>query len=276
MNNQKFQKFAQIENLLRCPLCKEALQYSEKTLTCINGHCFDISSKGYLNLLPNQKSSKEYNHDFFENRRLVLDKGFYSHILDGIKEYIQSQKGITAIIDAGCGEGYYSKSIQDLSNIPIIGFDISKDAIQIAAKGGNGVCWLVSDITNIPLQSDSVDCILNIFTPANYDEFSRILSQDGFLIKVVPGESHLIELRQAMQGYVPESYSNKDVVDYFEKHFKLIDKLDLKKTLTIDREALKDFCHMTPLLFGVDKTLLDNYNIEEITIHGEILIGRSI
>lgn len=188
-----------------------------------------------------------------------------------------SHQGLEQIIDVGCGEGYYSHRLQDAQQKPIIAFDISKEAIQTAAQGVNGICWLVADITNIPLQSDCSDCILDVFTPSNYGEFSRLLKDDGLLIKVIPGENHLIELRHAAKGLIQrDSYSNESVVDYFKQHFKTEDQLFLSKTIPVNPEQLKKLWQMTPLLFGVSDKDLDALKVSEITIEAQVLVGSKI
>lgn len=47
----------------------------------------------------------------------------------------------------------------------------------------------MGDLANIPIKSESMDLLINIFTPSNYSEFTRILKKDGYLIKVVPGKT---------------------------------------------------------------------------------------
>lgn len=50
-------------------------------------------------------------------------------------QLIKSFSSIDTILDIGCGEGYYSKQIKEVSgDKEIIAFDISKDAVQLAAK----------------------------------------------------------------------------------------------------------------------------------------------
>ena len=42
-----------------------------------------------------------------------------------------------------------------------------------------------------------IDVLFNIFTPANYQSFYRILKKDGIMVKVIPGAEYLKEFRDA-------------------------------------------------------------------------------
>ncbi|MEI3500854.1 MAG: hypothetical protein V8Q39_05060 [Anaerovoracaceae bacterium] len=153
--------------------------------------------------------------------------------------------------------------------------DLSKDAVKCASRGGNDVCWLVSDLSRIPLKDDSIDCILNIFTPANYGEFQRILTGEGRILKVIPGEDHLRELRQAVrQQIINKEYSNQQVIRHFEKHFRLIEQIPLKKTMSLRPEQLGFLFDMTPLLFHVDREERKKLTIAEITVDACLLVGK--
>lgn len=44
----------------------------------------------------------------------------------------------------------------------------------------------MADLNNIPLKDESIDIILNILSPSNESEMSRLLKKDGIIIKVTP------------------------------------------------------------------------------------------
>ena len=111
MTNRQRKKFEPIRDLLRCPCCGGDMRIETGSLRCAAGHCFDIASKGYVNLTLAQKSLKGYDSNFFENRREVMEQGLYRHVLDGILSYLRSHPLLRRILDVGCGEGYYAKSI---------------------------------------------------------------------------------------------------------------------------------------------------------------------
>jgi len=147
----------------------------------------------------------------------------------------------------------------------------------LAARGENKVKWMVADLTNIPVKNGGMDGVMDIFTPANYAEFSRVLIPGGLLLKVIPGEEYLIQLRKAAADQLRNaSYSNERVTDYFEKHFALIDRKRITHTLPVNEEQKQHFARMTPMMFGVNTEQLDLSAISDITIDVEILIGRKV
>ena len=117
--------------------------------------------------------------------------------------------------------------------------------------------------------------MLNIYTPANYPEFKRVLKKDGIIIKIIPGLSHLKELRDIVKNELKhEQYDNNDVIKCFKEHCELLEIKELNQTKEISLENLKSFLDMTPLLFDIDKSKFDYNNISEITISATALIGK--
>ena len=121
-----------------------------------------------------------------------------------------------------------------------------------------------------------MDILLDIFSPANYGEFRRVLSKDGILIKVIPTENHLKEIRQMVQDQLTKKdYSNQDIKEHFQEHFSIQSRqiASLIKPITVEqRQAL---LAMTPLLFHVDQSKIDWSQLTEITIEAEILVGKA-
>lgn len=279
----KIDKFYDIKNLLQCPRCGRKIRFHAGGLVCKKEHRFDISSKGYVNMLQENRSFKGYDREFFRCRNRFLQAGYYSHVLEAVtalvKEFTEKRENPeepAVVIDAGCGEGYYSSGLfQTLEGIEILAFDISADAVKMAARGTEPVKWMVADITNIPVRDGVADCILDIFTPANYSEFARILKPEGRVIKVVPGIRHLEQLRQAAAPQLRNSeYSNTEVLDYFDGHFGIEQHISVSRTMAVSFEELSDLVRMTPLLFDVDKNTLNFDDVKEITVEAEILTGK--
>jgi 23S rRNA (guanine745-N1)-methyltransferase len=269
-------KFKNAVPILECPLCHKPLCLRESgSLLCPNGHCYDISSKGSVNFIPNQRSISSYDAKFFEHRHRFMQDGFYDPIWEAIAKLVLENR-FSCIVDAGCGDGFFASSLAERTCANILAFDISKEAIKQATRNDKDICWLVADLSHIPLQSQSADCVLNIFSPANYSEFQRILSADGILVKVLPGTSHLHELRNAAKSQMRrKEYSNQKVAEHFTQHFSTLDKIHVSKTLPLAERNLEDLLHMTPMLFHVGRNDLDYGKLTHISIEADILVGRA-
>ena len=99
-----------------------------------------------------------------------------------------------------------------------IGFDLSKEAVLLAAKGDRRSTYFVGDLANIPLADGCCDAVLDVFTPANYAQFGRILKKkDGVLIKLAPRPGYLRQLREAAGGRLA-AYDGAPVSDYAHAH----------------------------------------------------------
>ena len=275
----KLQRFA-VASAFACPICQENLTLIETSLKCNNRHSFDLAKFSYVNLAPQIKQSANYDKENFQNRQEILEAGFYQAILETISDLLARLETAKTILDIGCGEGFYSRKLQEShSDKTFYAFDISKDSVQIAAKSEPNwaVNWFVSDLARLPIKDASMDILLDIFSPANYGEFRRVLSKDGILIKVIPTENHLKEIRQMVQDQLTKKdYSNQDIKEHFQEHFSIQSSQIASLTKHITAEQRQALLAMTPLLFHVDHTNIDWSQLTEITIEAEILVGKAL
>ena len=273
----KLQRFASA-TAFACPICQENLTLAESSLKCNNRHSFDLAKFGYVNLAPQIKQSANYDKENFQNRQQILEAGFYQAILEVVSDLLSNSKNAKTILDIGCGEGFYSRKLQERHpDKTFYAFDISKDSIQIASKSEPNwaVNWFVGDLARLPIKDASMDILLDIFSPANYGEFRRVLSKDGILIKVIPTENHLKEIRQKVQDQLTnKDYSNQDIKNHFQEHFTILSSQTASLTKTITADQLQALLSMTPLLFHIDQTKIDWSQLTEITIEAEILVGK--
>ena len=274
----KLQRFASA-TAFACPICQENLTLVESSLKCNNRHSFDLAKFGYVNLAPQIKQSANYDKENFQNRQQILEAGFYQAILEVVSDLLSNSKNAKTILDIGCGEGFYSRKLQEThSEKTFYAFDISKDSVQIAAKSEPNwtVNWFVGDLARLPIKDASMDILLDIFSPANYGEFRRVLSKDGILIKVIPTKNHLKEIRQKVQDQLTKKdYSNQDIKNHFQEHFTILSSQTASLTKTITAEQLQALLSMTPLLFHVDQSKIDWSQLTKITIEAEILVGKA-
>lgn len=275
------------KGLFKCPVCEGKMNAKNAdSLTCRAGHSFDLSRKGYVNLLTSS-NAPIYSRELFEARHRVCETGFYDTLIESITEIldaygISEQRQKLNILDAGCGEGshlyhLYQKNKEKQLNT-YIGIDISKDSISIAAGNQSDIIWCVADLARLPFRNKCMDVILNILSPANYGEFERVLNDKGIIIKVVPGPDYLKELRQALQGHkdVPD-YNNSSVLDYFKQKTDVAEIRNIYFSFVVDPATLSDFFRMTPLTWGISTEELNGLHeteISSVTADLVLMIGR--
>lgn len=248
---------------LICPYCQNALLATDnKNYTCELNHSFDVSKEGYINLLAvYQKKSKSPgdNEMMIAARRTFLELGFYDPLIESLKTIIKTdftfRDNHFSALDAGCGEGYYSEKV--MNNIPgltsqIIGTDISKYAVKNAAKKYKKNFYFVSSVFNLPVATKEIDLILSIFSPIQPEEFKRVLTKDGYVIVVSPGENHLKELAELIYDNFRAHENNviKKMTPTFKHHSTKKTTFNIHIT---DTASLLILLKMTPYYWSTSK-----------------------
>lgn len=240
-------------SLFACPVCGRPLARGEKAYSCAAGHSYDIASEGYVYLLPpNKKHSAAPGDDraMVAARRRFLGAGFYRIFSDALNRLAERclPDGPAAVLDAGCGEGYYTGRLLDFlaareKRAGLYGFDISKYAVRLAAKRYPAISFAVGSMFGIPFLSGAADLAVNVFAPIVPAELSRVLRPGGALILAVPGPRHLYGLKKILYD-APYENERRDV-DYpgfrFEGRFPAEGEI-----ATSDRAAMRDLFAMTP------------------------------
>ncbi|WP_373250594.1 methyltransferase domain-containing protein [Enterococcus faecium] len=261
--------------MFRCPVCQEEVKKSDNGLICKNNHRFDLSKKGTLYFLSHAVKT-EYDQGMFVPRRRMIQSGMYQPVIETIAQHLPEE---VSLLDVGCGEGSFLNELSKLKKIQnAVGFDISKEGVYAATEQSAEAFWCVADLTNLPFADQTFNAVLNIFSPSHYQEFQRVLSEDGEVLKVVPQENYLKELRQAFYPNQPEkqSYSNERVVAKFAEAMKLTERQRVTYEFEIPEENQKDLLAMSPLEWQVEERIkADLYKnpLKKITIDIELLKG---
>lgn len=240
--------------MLICPKCKTALYRESNSFVCKEHHTFDIAKRGYCNLLLGNRKTTGDDGDMVKARTKFLYNAYYEPLRSRIIEIIDSIQPKT-MIDAGCGEGYYTNEIKKaLPNTNIIGIDLSKTAVDEACKGKTSVQYVVSSVFDMPIKSDNVDLVISIFAPIKEQENYRILKQNGYFLKVEPGPKHLYQLKQVLYADV---YENEEQAVIYE-NFQLVKEELLDYEITIPlKEDIKALFQMTPYYWKTAKEASD-------------------
>lgn len=188
---------------LLCPVCSQALCRNGNSVRCANGHCFDFAKEGYLNLLAgNHKKGSDMgdNKDMALSRRAFLSKGYFDTLLGAVDDVFTSHcKEDASVLDICCGEGYYSATLrQRHPDADIIGFDLSKEMIRLAAKRKSGNTYVVANLFHIPVPDNSIDFAFHLFAPFDEAQFMRVLKPGGILVTAVAGENHLWQMKEIL------------------------------------------------------------------------------
>ena len=193
--------------IFRCPLCGGPLFEVPGGLRCPRGHRFDRAREGYVHLLPvGQKHSLSPGDDkaMVSARRAFLDRGWYAPLREELEHLaVKYTGGEPVVLDAGCGEGYYTQGVRQAllsaGKAPhAAGFDISKFAVQKAARRCPELDLAVASAYHMPVGDGAVDLLLNVFSPLAIEEFRRVLKKGGCYLYVVPAAKHLWELKEVL------------------------------------------------------------------------------
>ncbi|WP_422447203.1 MULTISPECIES: putative RNA methyltransferase [unclassified Endozoicomonas] len=244
--------------LLRCPVCYETLRSEPKSAVCQNNHRFDRARQGYLNLLPsNKKRSKNPGDDqmMVEARTRFLNHGYYQPVVDALIDKLKSfgNEAPQRILDAGCGEGYYTSGIKEqLEDSSVCGFDIAKPAILAASKRNKAIEWLVASVSELPLMGEQFDAVISIFSRSDWPEFSRVLKPGGHIVLLTPGQNHLMALRCAIYDEVRPYPEDKRLQDLPED-LALLESQTIHHLMMLENtQAIMDLLAMTPHYWHVN------------------------
>jgi len=272
-------------NLLACPACNGLLEQDGNGLKCANNHSFDISSEGYVNLL--RKKLPGDAKEMLMARREFLEQGHYQPLSDLINDLVYTHVPLSsdtlAILDAGCGEGYYIGRLQQsllAHDYPAqcIGLDISKDAIRMAAKRHKQGCFVVANIKERLVFVDAaMQVVLNIFAPRNPAEFARVLAPGTLLLVIIPGSDHLQQLRSALHLLNIEEDKKQKVIAQFAPFFDFVTSTSLSYPLQFRSKEILQAVMMTPNYWHLTqevRDMVEKMDTIETTVSFSVLVFR--
>lgn len=269
-----------LRTIIKCPVCECDVYESEdkKSLFCKGQrrHCFDFSSDGYVSLSHQGAGDSK---QAIAARRAFLSKDYYLPLAEKLCEVIQNHSGADAtVLDAGCGEGYYTNRIAEKSGFAL-GFDLSKFGVLAGAKasrrqGINNTFYATGSVFELPVKDGSVDCVVNIFAPCAESEYMRVLRDGGTLIVVGAGKDHLMGLKRVLYD---STYENKERAD-LPVNTEMIEHLTLKYEIAVNgRDAVDNLFSMTPYYWRTsesDKEKLQRVECLETQVEFEIYVYK--
>ena len=254
--------------MLKCPVCQNKLIRIDNTYKCEKNHSYDISSKGYANmLLANHKHSINPgdSKEMILSRVRFLELNYYhvlrKTILETIKKYASWEE--FDFCDLACGEGYYTNYIHSELNkdykVNSVGVDISKCAIIEGCKKKRAlklenIEYVIGNLMNLPFLDESFNFMLNCFALLDEKEFNRVLKENGYFIRVLPDADHLLGIKQVLYKNVILNVMKEKNINGFE----LVDEIHIKDEITLKTpQEIYDLFTMTPYYYKTSKESID-------------------
>ena len=130
----------------------------------------------------------------------------------------------------------------------LIGFDLAKPAVRLAAKLVPQALFAVGGSFCAPVADGWADVLLNVFSPFAAAEFARMLRPGGVLIYAVPTPRHLYGLKEILYD---RPYENPDQNTDYPGFVRLPDReRTVTAALTLDAAAAQQLFMMTPYCYN--------------------------
>ncbi|MBR2611534.1 MAG: methyltransferase domain-containing protein [Clostridia bacterium] len=245
-----------MKTVYACPKCKGALYRQDRCYRCENGHSFDLSKEGYVNLLMGKGSGTHGdNREMLLARQAFLSYGYYRRMADTVSGFLRKfgvLNGECRLLDIGCGEGYYTRIFRDAlqeMGAEVYAFDISREAVKLAAKrsgkGEEQVSLSVASAYHMPYLDSSFTIATNLFSPLAPEEVARVLRDGGHFVMVIPEKEHLFGLKSAIYD---TPYKN-EVMPFDLVGFALVHDERLRYTVTLNHDETIVLFGMTPYAY---------------------------
>lgn len=263
------------KQILMCPVCRQPLNLTERTWRCEQGHSYDVAKQGYVNLHVVQHKHSKNPGDTPESvdaRRAFLQDGYYQPLQQAVVALLK-QLDVKAILDIGCGEGYYTSAMQQVVE-QCVGVDIAKNAVQRAAKLNTEVTWVVGTGATLPVLDHSMDACTSLFSPIPQAEIARVLKEDGYLIVVTPAAEHLYAMREALFEQV-NPHTPEKFVEQLQDLFELKQEQIIDAPFVLEQQALKNLIAMTPYAYKASperRSQLEQHSQLEVTASFQIYV----
>ncbi|GAA3108560.1 putative RNA methyltransferase [Streptosporangium carneum] len=257
-----------VEHLV-CPVCGGDLELGERAVRCPAGHAFDVARQGYVSLLTGSRAPGTADStDMVAAREAFLGAGHFDPLAEAIARACRARAGAgtggsgrggtKVVADAGAGTGHYLARVLDrLPDAVGIALDVSKHAIRRAARAHPRLGAVVADVWRpLPVRSDAVDVLLNVFAPRNGAEFARVLGDGGALVVVTPTSRHLEPLVERLGLLSVDESKERRVSESLNEHFVESERSLHEFGMTLGHDAVEAVVGMGPSAWHTDSQVM--------------------
>jgi 23S rRNA (guanine745-N1)-methyltransferase len=229
-------------------VCRDALLLGEsrRVWDCPRGHSFDVAREGYVNLLlAGQRRSRQPgdSSEMISARRRFLATGAYDPLSEALSHLVTALRP-DVVLDVGCGEGRHTRAAA--TSPLVLGIDVAKVAVAIAARAHPKGWYAVASAADLPLGDAKVDAVMSVFGPVVPAELARVLRTDGVVVAIHPGPAHLEDLRAIVYSQARD-HEVKPPLRGAAEWFAEKDLVPLRFPLVVTEAALlRDLFAMTP------------------------------
>ena len=249
--------------VLKCPTCGAALAGEGQSLFCKGAkrHCFDLAAAGYVNLAPSKAAGGGDDAALIAARVGFLESDAYLPIAKRAVELLGQYAPGGTVLDAGCGEGYYTCKIAEAGH-PVLGLDLSKNGIKHAAKVAKrkqlSAFFAVGGIFDLPVADGSLDAVVSLFAPVAEAEFLRVLKPGGILLLIGAGRQHLLDLKRVLYDTPYENEARADLPTAMA----LLHEEELAFSMELPQALLQQLFAMTPYFYRTPQSGRDKLAAE--------------
>jgi 23S rRNA (guanine745-N1)-methyltransferase len=261
-------------DLLACPHCGGGLTRSGGSVTCANGHTFDVARSGYLSLLPGDaRTGSADTAEMVAAREAFLGAGHFEPLAEALAVEAERALGGPAarapggpaaraqggpaaraalppgsVLDLGAGTGWYlARLLERLPGRTGLALDLSKHALRRAAKAHARIAAVACDAWRpLPVRDDVAALVLSVFAPRNGPETARVLRPGGALVVVTPTGRHLTELVNAHRLLTVDERKEERLAATLDAHLDLERRVEHEWSLDLAAADVANAVAMGP------------------------------
>jgi 23S rRNA (guanine745-N1)-methyltransferase len=249
---------ADVVPYLRCPHCRASLSSRERSLSCSNGHVFDVARQGYVSLLcGDARTGTADTPDMVAARDAFLGGGHFEPIATALAGAVLDAlepEPAGCLVEAGAGTGYYlARLLDEAPGCSGLALDISKAAARRAARAHPRIGAAVADTWKaLPVRDRAAAAVIDVFAPRNGSEFARILSPGGVVVVVTPTARHLREIVVSLGLLSVDEEKATRLRGALDPWFSAEGAIEVEAVMTLQREDVAALIAMGPSAWHVD------------------------